>query len=48
MAGWTISQTAQALHITERTVKAHISNIYSKTGASNRIEVSNMLAGARS
>jgi len=48
MAGWTISQTAQALHITERTVKAHISNIYSKTGASNRIELSNMLVGARS
>ncbi len=48
MAGWTISQTAQALHITERTVKAHISNIYTKTGASNRIELSNMLVGARS
>ncbi|MDZ7793887.1 MAG: helix-turn-helix transcriptional regulator [Spirochaetia bacterium] len=44
MAGWTIEKTARALFITERTVKAHISSIYEKTGATNRIELANLLA----
>ena len=48
MAGWTIEKTARTLYITERTVKAHISSIYEKTGATNRIELANMLMAARS
>jgi|GEM_PF-1675922 len=44
MAGWTIEKTARALFITERTVKAHISSIYEKTGATNRIELANLLS----
>jgi DNA-binding CsgD family transcriptional regulator len=43
LAGWTIGRTAKALHITERTVKAHITNIYEKTGATNRVELMNVL-----
>jgi len=46
MAGCTIGKTAVLLNITERTVKAHITNIYEKTGASNRIELANMLSGS--
>ena len=44
LAGWTIGRTARALHITERTVKAHITNIYEKTGAANRVELMNVLS----
>lgn len=47
MAGWTIGKTARSLNITERTVKAHIGSIYEKTGASNRIELSNILLPPR-
>ncbi len=43
MAGWTIERTADALAITERTVKAHITSLYDKTGASNRVELANMV-----
>ena len=48
MAGRTIAETAKSLHITDRTVKAHISKIYEKTGASNRVELANLLIGSRS
>jgi DNA-binding CsgD family transcriptional regulator len=41
--GKTIQETAEALYITERTVKAHISSIYEKTGAKNRVELLNMM-----
>jgi DNA-binding CsgD family transcriptional regulator/PAS domain-containing protein len=41
--GKTIQETAEALYITERTVKAHISSIYEKTGAKNRVELLNMI-----
>lgn len=47
MAGSTIGKTARSLNITERTVKAHISSIYEKTGATNRIELSNILLPPR-
>lgn len=47
MAGWTINRTARSLRISERTVKAHITNIYEKTGAVNRVELANMLVTAR-
>ncbi len=40
-AGWTIRRTAQMLAISQRTVKAHISHLYLKTGASNRVELVN-------
>ncbi len=46
LTGWTISKTARTLFITERTVKAHISRIYAKTGAGNRMELANMLKPA--
>jgi len=46
MAGCTIGKTSSLLNITERTVKAHITNIYEKTGAANRIELANMLNGS--
>ncbi len=42
-SGMTIRQTAEALFITDRTVKAHISSIYEKTGAKNRVELLNMI-----
>jgi DNA-binding CsgD family transcriptional regulator len=45
-AGRTIQETAEALFITERTVKAHITNIYEKTGATNRVELLNMVKPA--
>ncbi len=45
-AGRTIQETADALFITERTVKAHISSIYEKTGATNRVELLNMVKPA--
>ncbi len=48
MAGRTIAETAKSLYITDRTVKAHISKIYEKTGASNRVELANLLIGSRS
>ncbi|MFP4442303.1 MAG: LuxR C-terminal-related transcriptional regulator [Spirochaetia bacterium] len=41
--GKTIQETAETLYITERTVKAHISSIYEKTGAKNRVELLNMI-----
>ncbi len=47
MAGWTINRTARSLRISERTVKAHITNIYGKTGAVNRVELANMLVSLR-
>lgn len=43
MAGWTIERTAEALSITGRTVKAHITSLYEKTGATNRVELANMV-----
>lgn len=43
MAGLTIGTTADRLSITERTVKAHITSIYEKTGASNRVDLLNMI-----
>ncbi len=45
-AGLSIGSTAAALEITERTVKAHITSIYQKTGASNRVELLNMVGDA--
>ena len=45
-AGLSIGRTAAALEITERTVKAHITSIYQKTGASNRVELLNMIGDA--
>lgn len=45
MAGWTIRETATTLSITDRTVKAHISSIYEKTGATNRVELANLVGG---
>ena len=45
MAGWTIKDTATTLSITDRTVKAHISSIYEKTGATNRVELANLVGG---
>jgi DNA-binding CsgD family transcriptional regulator len=47
MAGWTIGKTAETLFITERTVKAHISSIYEKTGAGNRLELANLVLSDR-
>lgn len=44
-AGLTIGRTASALQITERTVKAHITSIYQKTGVENRVELLNVLGG---
>jgi DNA-binding NarL/FixJ family response regulator len=41
-------EIAQALVITERTVKFHISNILSKTGARNRAELFFCLDGMQS
>lgn len=43
-AGLSIGATARTLSITERTVKAHITSIYQKTGATNRVELLNMVA----
>ncbi len=40
-AGWTISRTAEALSIAERTVKSHVTHIYAKTGATNRVDLVN-------
>jgi DNA-binding CsgD family transcriptional regulator len=48
LAGWTIRKTARTLCITERTVKAHITSIYEKTGAANRVELANLLTSGRS
>lgn len=45
-AGLSIAQTADLLSITDRTVKAHITSIYQKTGAGNRVELLNMLGPA--
>jgi DNA-binding CsgD family transcriptional regulator len=45
-AGLSIGGTARLLSITERTVKAHITSIYQKTGAVNRVELLNMVGGA--
>ena len=45
-AGLSIGRTAAMLFITERTVKAHITSIYRKTGAENRVELLNMLGPA--
>ncbi len=45
--GWTTAETAGALSITERTVKAHITSIYEKTGATNRVELLQALNGGR-
>jgi DNA-binding CsgD family transcriptional regulator len=45
-AGLSIARTAAALEITERTVKAHITSIYQKTGAANRVELLNMIGDA--
>ncbi len=47
LAGWTSQKTARSLDISERTVKAHITKIYSKTGATNRVELANMLIMTR-
>ncbi|MCF7929141.1 MAG: helix-turn-helix transcriptional regulator [Spirochaetales bacterium] len=44
LSGCTIETTAESLYITERTVKAHITSIYEKTGASNRVELVNILS----
>ena len=40
--GLSIAETAHVLSITERTVKAHITSIYQKTGATNRVELLNL------
>lgn len=42
-SGYSIGRTAAALSIGTRTVKAHITHIYQKTGAANRVELLNML-----
>jgi DNA-binding CsgD family transcriptional regulator len=42
-AGLSIGSTARVLSITERTVKAHITSIYQKTGAENRVELLNLV-----
>ncbi len=47
LAGWTIRKTARTLFITERTVKAHITSIYEKTGATNRVELANLRTSGR-
>jgi DNA-binding CsgD family transcriptional regulator/PAS domain-containing protein len=39
MTGRTVGEIARLLHITGRTVKTHITNIYWKTGVSNRVEL---------
>jgi len=43
LVGWTSRKVASVLRITERTVKAHISSIYEKTGAGNRVELMNLV-----
>lgn len=45
-SGYSIGRTAAALSIGTRTVKAHITHIYQKTGARNRVELLNMLDDA--
>lgn len=43
MTGWTCGRIADTLDIAERTVKAHVSAIYEKTGATNRVELLNLV-----
>ena len=43
MTGWTCGRIADTLDIAERTVKAHVSAIYEKTGSSNRVELLNLV-----
>lgn len=45
-SGLSIGRTASALSITARTVKAHITHVYQKTGAANRVELLNMIGCA--
>ncbi len=45
LMGLTANETAQKLCITERTVKAHLSAIYRKTGARNRIDLYRIISG---
>jgi len=42
-SGYSIGRTSDALSIGTRTVKAHITHIYQKTGAKNRVELLNMI-----
>jgi DNA-binding CsgD family transcriptional regulator len=44
LSGITAKEAAQKLYITERTVKAHLSSIYRKTGTKNRIELSMIIS----
>jgi DNA-binding CsgD family transcriptional regulator len=44
LTGITANDTAQKLYITERTVKAHLSSIYRKTGTKNRVELSMIIS----
>jgi DNA-binding CsgD family transcriptional regulator len=39
VAGRTYAETAEALHLSRKTVSSHISNILRKTGTSNRVEL---------
>jgi DNA-binding CsgD family transcriptional regulator len=41
--GWKTQEIAAHLNITQRTVKAHITNIYQKLGVTNRISLINMI-----
>ena len=43
VTGWTNAHIADSLGITERTVKAHITSIYSKLHASNKVELLNIV-----
>jgi DNA-binding NarL/FixJ family response regulator len=36
--GWPVAQVAQRLHLSESTVKTHISRVYEKLGAANRTQ----------
>ena len=44
--GMSNKQIADELHITERTVKAHLSTVFKKTGCSDRIKLALLVVGA--
>ena len=46
--GWANAQIAEALGITERTVKAHLSAVFEKLGVSDRLQLALLVHGISS